>query len=363
MDLTEKLLKIPERENAGARSSNRFSFQQVWAFDYMLKVVEENRDFVLFMEFHDDIIVLSKTDKDEYIEFFQIKTDDKTSRYITPAFIMKNGNKFPEKMSIIQKMIDEFVKFENVTRGIHLVSNKNFDFGELVDNDNIATKNRRSFVLKEVNQTSIKKIKKDMCKACSRVNICKEECLSIIYFDVSDLDLQSYEDTVMGRMIKKLDDMKILSTTERTRSIYNTILGEIRRINNEEKMAGNVSELLTRKSISKKDFLNWLDKLRVEIPDDLWNRINIGLVNDGFTTLEIRKIHKEWKKYQIDRMNIEALGLQRLEAMVQNIMAQREFDNCKEWVEYIYNKISNEANAKIYDKYYLYALIIREIFA
>ena len=79
--------------------------------------------------------------------------------------------------------------------------------------------------------------------------------------------------------------------------------------------------------------------------------------------MEIRKIHKEWKKYQIDRMNIEALGLQRLEAMVQNIMDQREFDNCKEWVEYIYNKISNEPNAKIYDKYYLYALIIREIFA
>ena len=73
MDLTEKLLKIPERENAGARSSNRFTFQQVWAFDYMLKVVEEDRDFVLFMEFHDDIIVLSKTDKDEYYTSFYYK--------------------------------------------------------------------------------------------------------------------------------------------------------------------------------------------------------------------------------------------------------------------------------------------------
>jgi len=49
--------------------------------------------------------------------------------------------------------------------------------------------------------------------------------------------------------------------------------------------------------------------------------------------------------------------------MVQNIIEQGEFDNCKDWVEYIYNKISTEPNAKIYDKYYLYALIIREIFA
>ena len=361
MDLAEKLLKIPERENAGARSSNRFSFQQVWALDYMLKIIDAESDFILFMEFHDDIIVLSKTEQDEYVEFFQIKTDDKDSRYITPSFIMKDGKKFPEKMSIIQKIIDEFVKFENDTRGIHLVSNKNFDFGELIDNSE--TKNRRSFVLKDLNQTSIKNIKKDMCKACNKVNICNEECLSIIYFDVSDLDLQSYEDTVMGRIIKKLDDMKIVSTTERTRSIYNTILGEIRRINNTEKTAGSVSELMQRKAISKKDFLKWIDKLRVEMPDDLWNQVNFGLSNDGFTTLEIRKIHKGWKKHQIDRMNIEALGLQSLEAMVRNIIDQREFDNCREWVEYIYNKISTEPNAKMYDKYYLYALIIREIFA
>lgn len=361
MDLAEKLLKIPERENAGARSSNRFSFQQVWAFDYMLKIIDADSDFFLFMEFHDDIIVLSKTEQEEYIEFFQIKTDDKDSRYITPSFITKGGNKFPEKMSIIQKIIDEFVKFEKETRKIHLVSNKNFNFGELVDKTE--TKNKRSFVFEDVNQTSIKQIKKDMCKACNKVNICKEECLSIIYFDVSDLDLESYEDTVMGRMIKKLDDMKILSTTERTHSIYNTILGEIRRINNTEKMAGNVSELLTRKAISKKDFLNWIDKLKVEMPDDLWTQVNIGLLNDGFTTLEIRKIHKGWKRYQIDRINIDALGLQSLETMVQNIIEQGEFDNCKDWVEYIYNKISTEPNAKIYDKYYLYALIIREIFA
>ena len=82
MDLAEKLLKIPERENAGARSSNRFSFQQVWAFDYMLKIIDADSDFFLFMEFHDDIIVLSKTEQEEYIEFFQIKTDDKDSRYV-----------------------------------------------------------------------------------------------------------------------------------------------------------------------------------------------------------------------------------------------------------------------------------------
>lgn len=222
MDLAEKLLSVPERENAGARSSNRFTFQQVWAFDYMLKVIESDADFILFMEFHDDIIVINRLEREEYVEFFQIKTDEKDSRYITTSFITKNGNKYPQKMSIIQKMIDEFVKFEDETRGIHLVSNKSFDFGKF--EDNTESKDRRRIILKEVNESSLKKIKKDMCKACDKVGNCSEDCLNVIYFDVADLDISSYDDTVMGRMVKKLEHMNIPSTIERTRSIYNTSL-------------------------------------------------------------------------------------------------------------------------------------------
>ena len=227
-------------------------------------------------------------------------------------------------MSIIQKMIDEFVKFEDETRGIHLVSNKSFDFGKF--EDNTESKDRRRIMLKEVNESSLKKIKKDMCKACDKVGNCSEDCLNVIYFDVADLDISSYDDTVMGRMVKKLEDMNIPSTIERTRSIYNTILGEIRRINNTEKVASSVDELMERKAISKSEFLGWLNKLKVEMPDDLWNQIHLNLITDGFKPLEINKIHKEWKKYQIDRLNIEALGLQGITVKVQKIMEETSKD-------------------------------------
>ena len=359
MDLVEKLLRIPERENAGARSSNRFSFQQVWAFDYMLKIIEYDINFILFMEFHDDVIVLSESEQHQYLDFFQIKTDAKDSRYITPSFLIRYGKKFPQKMSIIQKMIDEFVKFEDDTKGIHLVSNKSFDFGKL--KDQTESKNKSSIVFNDINETNIKKIKSDMCKACNKKNNCNEECLNVIYFDVSDLDLMSYEDAVLGRMIKKLDDMNILSTTEKVKSIYNTILGEIRRISNSEKISNNVTESMTRKSISKDKILKWIEELKEEIPDNLWNQIHVDLRNDGFSSLETKKIHEAWKKYRIDRMNVEALGLRALESKVKNIMKEKEFDNSKEWTEYIYDKINMEPDAKIYDKYYLYALIVRGI--
>lgn len=362
LELASKLLSVPQRENAGARSSNRFTYQQVWAFDYMLKVMDSDIDFILFMEFHDDIIVLDRTSENEFIDFYQIKTDDKDNRYITSPFIVKNAKKYPEKMSIAQKMIDEFIKFENETHGIHLVSNKSFDFGVLKD-DVTESKTRSRIILNELNSIVLNDIKKGMCQACNKNGSCEDECLSLIYFDVSDLDLSSYEDTVMGRMVKKMETLGIPSTIEKTRSIYNTILGEIRRINNIEKMAQSVDELMRRKSISKKDFLNWISRLKIEMPDDLWNQVHIDLITDGFKPLEIIKIHKQWKKYQIERMNVEALGLQNLAERVHKIFEETEFSNCKDCVEYIYSKIYIEPDAKIYNKEYLYALIIKEMFS
>ena len=58
MNLADKLLAVPQRENAGSRTANRFNYQQVWAFNYMLDLLGTEVDFLLLMEFHDDIIVL-----------------------------------------------------------------------------------------------------------------------------------------------------------------------------------------------------------------------------------------------------------------------------------------------------------------
>lgn len=361
LELANKLLGVPQRENAGARSSNRFTYQQVWAFDYMLEVMNSGFEFILFMEFHDDIIVLDRTSSPQMVEFYQIKTDDKDSRHITSAFIVQNASKYPKKMSIAQKMIDDFVKFESNTRGIHLVSNKSFDFGTL--QDSTESKLRNTVLLNEINDKEIMKIKKGMCKACNKQNNCNEECLKLIYFDVSNLDLVTYEDTVLGRLMKKMDALGIQSTIEKTRSIYNTIMGEIRRINNSEKMSRNVNELLKKKSISKEQFLNWISQLKVDMPDNLWNQIQPLLLADGFKPLEINNIFKQWKKYQIDVKNVETMGICELSIRVREIMCEKEFDNSKNWVEYIYSIVCNETKAKIYCKEYLYALIIKEMFS
>ena len=56
-----------------------------------------------------------------------------------------------------KKLIDDYVKFQDNTKGIHLVSNKSFDFGTL--KDTVESKERRTIVLNEIEEKNLKKIK------------------------------------------------------------------------------------------------------------------------------------------------------------------------------------------------------------
>jgi hypothetical protein len=69
MDLSEKLISVPKRENAGGRTANRYSYQQVWAFNHILDLMLEDKDFMLIMEFHDDVIVVNSSRNPQYIDF------------------------------------------------------------------------------------------------------------------------------------------------------------------------------------------------------------------------------------------------------------------------------------------------------
>jgi len=361
LDLTEKLLAIPQRENAGSRSSNRFEYQQVWAFNHMLDMLKEDTDFLLFMELHDDVIVLESTSKSELVDFYQIKTDDKASRYIKTSFLTKDAKKYPSKMSILQKMIDNYSKFKSDTGEIRLVSNKKFDFGKLISGEK--STDRAVVSLRELDDSEFNKLKQGMCQACHlKEPECGYVCRNLIYFDVSFLGLTNYEETTLGKFVNQLNELGIESTISKTKSIFYTILGEIKRINNWESKAHNMSELLKKKSISRIQFLNLINQLRKEMPDDLWNSIQEYLLNDGFPSLEVNKIRKEWKKYQINSMDVDDLSLQTIKGEVREIIDKASFQNSKEFVDYIYSSIKDKRYVKIQTKEYVYAIIIKELF-
>lgn len=361
LDIVDRLLSVPQRENAGSRTSNRYSYQHVWAFNHILELIKEKNDFVLFMELHDDVIVLDSLSNPNNIDFYQIKTNDKPSRYITASFITNGWKKYPDKMSIAQKMIDNYKKFQTNTRSIHLVSNKNFDFGNL--NDKSKSTEFLTISLDKLADDKFNNLKLGMCQPCHLFGKCNNECKKLIYFDVSTLDLTNYKDTVMAKFINYLDNIEVDTSITSAKAFYNTILGEIKRINNHEYRSSSVDELIKQKSISKNVFNSLIDKLLRESSTDKWKDIQGYLVADGISTILVNKIGVQWKKYQIDSMNVENIELYTIRDEIQKIISEREYDNAKECLEYVYSKIKNRDDTKVFSKEYIYAIIVKELYS
>lgn len=372
MNLTEKLLSIPQRENAGARTSNRYTYQHVWAFDHILNMVAQMDDFVLFMEFHDDVIVIDSDTNPQFIDFYQIKTDNKPSGYFTSTKLLNNSKKYPDKMSIVQKLIVNYSNFSDETRGIHLVSNKHFDLGDiLIDHEKnikISSTSRDNFTLHELDRTQIDKIKKSMCIACKCNECpyssgCAEKCLNLLHFDSSSLDLANYETTVLGRFINFLEGQSIESTTSHARSSYYTILSEIRRINNVETTPASFEDLIKRKSLTKIQFLNLLHSLsNVKSSNDLWPSVEAYLLNDGMGSLDVSKVRFQWKKYHLDSMDIENTTLQGIVDEVKNILADNEYDNAVACINFVHSQIAAKTYYPLYPKQYFTAIIAKELY-
>ena len=81
-----------------------------------------------------------------------------------------------------------------------------------------------------------------------------------------------------------------------------------------------------------------------------------------FSSLDVNRIGKQWKKYQIDSMNVEDLNLQNMKDEIRKNINGISLENSKEVADTIFDKIKDRGDIKIYSKEYIYAAIMKELF-
>lgn len=74
MSSLDKLASIHPKENAGASSSNRFEYQINWGLHRLLQLEKAHEDYVMILDYHDDIVICNSDKQEDYIDFYQIKT-------------------------------------------------------------------------------------------------------------------------------------------------------------------------------------------------------------------------------------------------------------------------------------------------
>lgn len=95
-----------QRETVGAKTFEKYSYQYHWALSRILKEHHDNKDFVIFIEYHEDVILASSQDSGKAVfEFNQIKNVASNKWKVKDLIRIPKGSEASKKNSIIGKML------------------------------------------------------------------------------------------------------------------------------------------------------------------------------------------------------------------------------------------------------------------
>ena len=362
MNLFEKLVEIPQRESSGSSTSNRYDYQYNWSLLKLLEITKKLKDFLIVFEFCEDTIVLDSATKPQNIDFYQVKTNKQQNKlnWVISDFTKKKKDSNEE--SIIEKLIDNYNKYDDNVHSINLVSNLPFKFKDKIIKSDTIVK------LKEIDEECINKIKVHICEKCNKDKTnCSNKCLDIIYFNCTSLQLENYESTLIGELAQFLldENAKNINPT----AFYKTLISEIKQKSKVENVQ-NVNDLIKLKSFSRTDFFNKLKQYEESCKlYNNWNSLDSHL-SKLYSISRVKKIKKEFAKFKEDSLDSTNTYLENIVNLVRKTLADTMVDDIsdkqlKEFFDKIVDFVVSSFGIKsaVYSSDYILSIVIREFFS
>lgn len=365
----KSLLEFTEQmpdDNSGSRSDNRFGYQVNWALKKLLDLEELGRDYMIVMDYHEDVIVLDSSSRVENIDFYQIKS--KRMDYWLLSELTEGGEPANEegtnKLSILGKLLKNSTRFSK-SRYFFFVTDSFFS-KNIIKTGSSNEMHRLPFTAfddKKQQQTkdALKKELKDV----------PDDVWDRVYFLQKQLSVENYRNELVGAITRfferKLPDVDIKAST-----FYDSIIGELDEKQRYEDIITETDVLTTRKSFKHEDFKRYLDGLiNFESYDQKCNTILTDIFN-GLSKKEMplkRKMRfKELlhNRIKADYHNYSNAEIIQLKGTIKKLAAMAEFmddEDATEWTAA--NKVLEEIK-KTYNNYmgyeddYILALILLE---
>ena len=301
--LLDRLVQTPPRETSGSRSANRFSYQKNWALCLLLELHGTRDNYVLILDFHDDVIVLDSDNNPTGVEFYQIKTKTKGEMSLQYLLDKKEDN----GLSILGKLFSNIAAFPDDTKSLNIVSTA--PFGVTLAATSKKT-DKTATLLSELSPNEIAKVMAALKEEHNLTTL--PDIASIVWFIVSDLSLKDCDTHSRG----KLSDFLQTTFPDKTfpvTTVYRTLISEIQRRNDWEQRPASVDDLLSVKAISKKQF----ETMLAAIPD---NKNVDKAIADGISELRaenvsyqtVEAIRGAARQYEVERMEYSNQAIQKL---------------------------------------------------
>ena len=251
-DIKELVIHFPD-DNSGSMTSNRFGYQKNWPIYKLLELESLGRDYMIVMDYHEDVIILDSSTKVENIDFYQLKT--KSSDYWTKGDLIKSETNAKGEIthSIIGKLLKHSIDFPSA-RDYYFVTDT-FVANSMLNKGKDFQKAKIPFSkFKPDTQESIKdSIKKEF------PNI-KDEVWNHFYISQEQLKSDNYKETIIG-FLNKFIDQKLPVADIKATTLYDSLFSEIESLQDFEGAITETDILTVKKSFKHSDFQAFIKKL------------------------------------------------------------------------------------------------------
>lgn len=361
--IQELLIQFPE-DNSGSMASNRFGYQKNWPIYKLLELESLGRDYMIVMDYHEDVIIFDSSTKVENIDFYQLKTRS-GDYWRSSDLISSNKNaKGETSHSILGKLLKHSIDFPSA-RDFYFVTDSFLAKGIIVKGDDFQKDKIPFSKFNPKNQKSIKEaIKKEFPEI-------SDDVWNHFYVSQEQLKADNYKKTILGEIDsfieKKLSMVDIKATT-----LYESLFSEIESLQDFEGTITEADVLTVKKSFKHSDFQAFIKKLAsFESYDRMCDRVIdkiIPLASSEEMNLKRRRNFSKILREKIKALayNYNDTELMQLRNLIANIVdgdAVELEDDDNEWtaankVLPILNKKYN--NYKGFEQDELLALILLE---
>jgi hypothetical protein len=188
-------------EASGSVAADRFDYQRNWAICKLLELHKKQSDYVLVIEYHDDISVVDSASDPKNIAFYQVKTL-KNGTYSVSKLIRRDKLKANLKGSILGKLYRHKLDFKEKVKSLNVISNARYKVALKTDGDK--SQKKETICCNDLHESELKRI----ASALRNEHELTEDPVfaTVTYLLVSDIPLEHHSEVAHTKLCRFIEE-------------------------------------------------------------------------------------------------------------------------------------------------------------
>lgn len=302
------------KERGGRHGGKGHEFQRYWALCHLLQVDLEKDDYLLLLEFIEDVAVMNSEIAPDQMELFQLKKKEGSSSKWTKTTLAKPPK---EGKSILAKLHDSKSIAKDETASIAFVSNAPVEL-QLGSGDDVA--NLSEFSASQIDVGLLTDLKSSVAKELGRD--VSEIDFDNLKFIRSPLAMDDLENHATGRVSTFLAT-KFPDHSPRADVLCKAIYSEIKVKATSTEEAANFGDLKRIRGISKQQFSEMVAlTLSRKSDSDVIDGLLIGLAHESVPYVQREAIKRAARRFIVEKAGRGSRLLHLLQNKVEKLLQE-----------------------------------------